>query len=118
MSPPKKPTGHGISTRGTMTRVIDGDTVEMNWFGRSVKIRLLACWVDDGSEDDRAAAEFLQQFIGQSLIVWVPTTEAKNVFSVLTFDRVLAWIWSADDEESINEAIVRNGWGTAEKPKK
>jgi len=48
----------------------------------------------------------------------VPTTDAKNVFSVLTFDRVLAWAWPENDDESLNEAIVRNGWGTTEKPKK
>jgi len=116
--PPKKPAGYGIATRGTLTRVIDGDTFEVDWFGRSVKIRLVDCWVVDGSDDDHKAAEFLRQFIAKSLTIWVPTTDAKNVFSVVTFDRVLAWVWPENDDESLREAIVRNGWGTAEKPNK
>lgn len=72
----------------------------------------------DGSVSDDHAAEYLRQFIGHPIAVWIPTDSATSVFDLLTFDRVLAWVWAAGDEESINEALVRLGWATTEKPKK
>lgn len=118
MQIPKKPDGYGISTRATIVRIVDGDTFECSWFGRSVKIRLLDCWVLDGSVQDKAAEEYLKQFVDKPISVWIPTTESKSLFDVLTFDRVLAWAWAAGEDESINESIIRMGWGTTEKPKK
>ena len=115
---PRKPDGYGISTRATIVRIVDGDTFECMWFGRSVKIRLLGCWVLDGSAADENAADYMRQFVGSPIAVWIPTDEATSVFDLLTFDRVLAWCWAAGEDESINEAIVRMGWGTTEKPKK
>jgi hypothetical protein len=67
---------------------------------------------------DGNAADYMRQFVGSPIAVWIPTDEATSVFDLLTFDRVLAWCWAAGEEESINEAIVRMGWGTTEKPKK
>jgi hypothetical protein len=34
-----------------------------------------------------------------------------------TFARFLAWLWDPQGDETVNEAIVRYGWGTTEKPK-
>lgn len=116
--PPKKPENDGISTRATVVRVIDGDTFVVSWNGHPVRIRPIAVWVEDGSKADERATKYLQQFVGHAIKVLVPTDEIKSVFDVFSYDRVLAWCWPLDDDESINEAIVRNGWGTAEKPKK
>ena len=117
MQIPKKPDGYGISTRATIVRIVDGDTFECSWFGRSIKIRLLGCWVLDKSAADDQAEQYLRQFVGKPIAVWIPTDEAKSIFDVLTFDRVLAWCWVAGEEESINESLVRLGWATEEKPK-
>jgi len=113
---PKKPESRGIDTKATLTRVIDGDTFECTWLGRKVKVRLLSCWVKDKTTPDYQAARYLRQFIGQELIIRVPTEEATTVFDLVSFDRVLAWAWLPDEDESINQALVRMGWATEEKP--
>ena len=117
MSPPRKPDGIGVSTRATVVRVLDGDTIEVSWYGRKLKLRLLDCWVLDDSVADNHAAEFLRQFVGKPVIVLLPTDQVDSLLNLVSFNRILAWIWPLDDDESLNEAIIRNGWGTREKPK-
>jgi len=75
------------------------------------------CWVEDGSKSDKKAAKYLSQFISHPVIVWIPTDEATSVFDLITFDRILAWVWPKFDDESVNETLVRLGFATAEKPK-
>jgi hypothetical protein len=130
---PSKPNYRGVSTIVIPNRIIDGDTIVCDWLpGDEVRVRLDRCWVEDGSEMDERAAKYLEQYMGKRLWCVLRTdVDAKGrpipddvglVFRVgerRTFNRFLAWLWEPGDEpESINEALVRLGWATEEKPKK
>jgi hypothetical protein len=130
MPAPKKPDYRGISTIITPTRIIDGDTIVADWLGEEIRIRLDDCWVADGTELDDRAADYLRQFFGKPLQAVLRTDVDENgspvsesigpmmrIMKRTTFARFLAWLWDPQGDETVNEAIVRYGWGTTEKPK-
>ena len=82
--------------------------------------------------DDRAAEYLEKNYFGKRL--WAvlrtdvdgrgnPIPDDAGLITRIserkTFNRFLAWLWEpGSDEESINEALVRLGWATTERPKK
>ena len=128
---PNRPNYRGISTVVTPLRIIDGDTIVMDWLGdEELRGRLDRCWVADGTAMDKRAAEYIMQFKGKQLDCVLrtdvddrgrPVLDDTGMFTRIikrfTFHRALIWLWEPGEEESINDAIIRLGWGTPAKPK-
>lgn len=96
-----------------IVRVLDGDTVVVRPT-IAFKVRLLRCWVNDGTKEDEKAAQWLRTQVGKhaSVMVTVPNGE---IFRVQTFDRTLAEIES--DGLNFSDYIVEVlKAGTHERP--
>jgi hypothetical protein len=112
-------------------RIIDGDTIVLDWFGdQELRGRLDRCWVEDGTPMDERAAEYLMQFSGKPLDCVIRTdvddkgrlvSQDAGLLSRLvqrfTFQRALIWLWEPGEDESINDALIRMGFATLNKPK-
>lgn len=108
----------GITARARIERVIDGDTLVCEIRDTLVTIRLLDCWAPErgtlAGKESSAAMQTLAQH-GDGCIVHVPTGDAANFASLLTFGRVLAHVWLEGDETSLSEHMRKLGHATAEK---
>lgn len=128
---PNRPNFRGISTVVTPIRIIDGDTIVMEWLGdEELRGRLDRCWVEDGTVMDARAAAYIMQFKGKRLDCVVrtdvddrgrPFPEDTKLLSRLvqrfTFQRALIWLWEPGEDESINDALIRLRFATPVKPK-
>lgn len=129
-SVPVDPPTTGLTTRATVTRVIDGDTVEVEIRNR-VRVRLLDCWCMESKSDPRlpeeqreaakarglAARDNLKALCeGREVILHVPTDGSGDVSKLWTMGRVLGRVWVAGSDKSLNELQVESGHATVEKP--
>lgn len=111
---------HGVKARARMTKIIDGDTIEVV-VQYPVRIRLRNCWAPEIHGIDRIAGEKAKDALsmiappGTFVTVWIPTDEAKTIGGVMTFDRVLADVWIHDDEETLADHMIAMGHATREK---
>ena len=96
-----------------VTRAIDGDTIELRPDIR-FRGRLIGCWVNDGSENDRAAKRYLETLVGQTVTVTVPIPRG-DLWRSMTLSRVLVDVLHGD--QNVSEHIVSQGWGTETKTK-
>lgn len=122
----------GLTTRGVITRVIDGDTVDVQ-ISRVLRVRLLDCWAPETRSTDpmekalgRAAREHLTELAeGRFCLLHIPADERGRVSDVFTFGRVLGrlWVtpgdWTGDPSDLIDvaAAMVEAGLATVSKPK-
>ena len=109
----------GVTTRCKITRVIDGDTVDVQ-VTYPLRVRLKDCWAGELSTvSGEEASEALKQRVKQSMtgdaILLVPTGQAHNAMDVFTFGRVLGVLWLAHEPQSLNEWMIANGYATAQK---
>jgi len=110
-----------ISFGGKVTRVYDGDTIEVE-LKRTIKIRLLDLWCPeirtrDADEKRRGllARDFLKGKIeGKSVKVTVPIDGAGKFGDSMTFGRVLGHV-TTEDGADVSEMMRLYGHGTAEK---
>ncbi len=111
---------NGLCLPCTVTRVIDGDTVEISVRSeRRYKIRLLDCWAPEKrtpeGEASTAYAEVLVAEAGETH-VFIPTPRTANIFSeVMTFERVLAHVFISSTE-TLSQRMVEAGHATKAKP--
>jgi len=131
MPAPNRPNFRGVSTTVVPVRIIDGDTIVLDWLGdNELRGRLDRCWVEDGTSMDERAAEYLTQFMGKPLDCVIrtdvddkgrPVEHDVGLLSRLvqrfTFQRALIWLWEPGEDESINDALIRMGFATLNKPK-
>ncbi|MBL8815240.1 MAG: hypothetical protein JNL58_04360 [Planctomyces sp.] len=125
-----QPPPTGLTTHATVTRVIDGDTVEVEIRHR-VRVRLLDCWCQESKADPRlpedqreqakarglAAKQHLHdQCEGKEVILYVPTDGSGDMSRIWTMGRVLGRVWVAGSDKSLNELQVESGHATTEKP--
>jgi len=101
---------------------VDGDTVDVSllWSDAIWRIRLLDCWVVDGTEADRRAAEEIQRLTeaamtGLGCTVFVPLPEDVHIKELLTLDRVLGRLFAG--ELDLGEYLISQSLATATKPK-
>jgi len=128
VDPTPPPTG--LTTRVTVTRVIDGDTVEVEIRHR-VRVRLLDCWAMESKSDPRlpeqgreaakarglAARDNLKALCdGREVILHVPTDGSGDVSKLWTMGRVLERVWVDGSDKSLSELQVEAGHATTEKP--
>lgn len=123
----------GWTTKAHVTRIIDGDTIEVE-IRRKVTVRLLDCWAPESrTRDLKEKALGLQtkarvQELLQDLILPQPEVEPKEVTvylrgaleerlsSSLTMGRVLGRIWLPNGKE-VSKLLVQEGLATVEKQK-
>ena len=124
----------GLSARFTVTEVIDGDTLK-GFVVVPLTVRLVDCWapelrprkeVNGVTRNDREVAleknngyaskrnleRLTQNKTGVLNIDW---GEARGLANVLSFGRVLGWLWIDGSKISVNELQVRQKHATQTK---
>lgn len=121
VTPPRR----GLVTEAVVTRVIDGDTVEVQPLLPATRLRLLDCWAPETrttDPDEKArgieSRMHLRRLLmdGQRVLIEVPGN--ADLDEVLTFGRVLGRIWihnNAGDLENVSELQVEAGHATETK---
>jgi endonuclease YncB( thermonuclease family) len=115
-----KPPPIGLTTDAIVTKVIDGDTLEVE-ISRKVRVRLLDCWAPESRGEDsslgKAAREHLRQMVtGHSVVCQFPASPDGEVQDIFTFGRVLGRVWRAKDGVNLSEQMVKDGFACKEKP--
>jgi endonuclease YncB( thermonuclease family) len=85
-----------------------------------VKLRLLDTWAPEKyTESGKLSARRLSELlpVDVSVKVFIDTADAQTPFDVITFDRVLAYLWviGHESEPPINLQMVREGYATETK---
>lgn len=123
-----KPTPLGIASLGSITRVIDGDTVEVK-IERTVRVRLLDCWAPElhrGDEAERAAGRRSKENLEALLPVGAPIQvhlsagdDPEALGDAFTLSRVLGRIWpfrdGSPDSIDVSTRQVTGGFAKATK---
>lgn len=107
----------GYATAARVTRVIDGDTVEVT-ISKTVTVRLLDCWAPEarglGKAPGLAAKAFLEDMVkGKAVTLEVPTEANGELSGLFTFGRVLGRLWLKG--QNVAAAMVAAGKATAKK---
>ena len=121
----------GWTTRGIISRVIDGDTVEVT-IKRTIRVRLQDCWAAEKRLDpslppiDReaaklrgiAAAEHLRRIAeGHECTLHVPTHpadgETQDIGDSFSMGRAVGRVWV--NRQDLSELQVERGYATREK---
>lgn len=113
----------GICTVGTITRVIDGDTLVFSIRDAiPCAVRLLDCWAPESRTSDKhekqlgtASKEHLKYVEGLRATLYVPTDQAASVGDLLTFGRILGAVWVEGHEHSLSEVQRCGGYAYATK---
>lgn len=108
----------GLTARATLSRIIDGDTVDIE-IRLPARVRLLDCWAPEKSTPEGTLSSQALSVIlegGDEMVVFIPTDEACSLKDVMTFGRVLGQLWANPEAvESVSELMVRSGNATKEK---
>ena len=114
----------GITTKGTVVNVVDGDTVDVE-VTRTVRVRLRDCWCPETRTRDPeekkkglAAKDHLAGLLEDSndVILFIPADSEGDIKDVFTFNRVLGYIFI--DSENVSSRMVADGHAAAKKEKK
>ena len=118
------------TTKAVVTRVIDGDTLEVE-IRRTMRVRMLDCWAPeskidprvDESQQDRekkkglkSKAHLEELAAGKVVIVRVPVDPTGDIAKSITMGRILGHVWIEHDSKSLNERQVEGGYATKNKP--
>lgn len=109
----------GITARGTVDRIIDGDTLVMEIRDTRLHIRLLDCWAPEtDTPEGIAASEAITTLAPPGTRCWVhiPTEDANHFGQVMTFGRFLGRVWIEGDDDDLSHHMVSLGHATREKP--
>lgn len=106
----------GWTTHCKIERVLDGDTVAVV-VERRLTVRLKDCWAPEirrpGGEEAKAALKQLLP-MGSEATLFVPTNRADNLAELLTFGRVLGYLFSVDGKD-VSDEMVKAQMATKEK---
>ncbi len=97
---PKEVPPTGLTTQVYLKRVVDGDTLEVE-FRRTFKVRLLDRWQPElGTPDGDKLKRELQEklFIGEELTLFVPANKPDSLMDLNSFERILGHIWNKQGE--------------------
>lgn len=111
----------GLSLPCEVVNVIDGDTVDVK-IELVMRVRMLECWAPETrtrnlAEKERGLASkaHLQELaLGEEGIVFIPMP-TNRLQDLLTFDRVLGYLWVKGDNKSLNRIQVETGHATRTK---
>ena len=110
----------GFTTKAKITRVIDGDTVDV-LIERRLRIRLEDCWAPETRTRDREekargleAKRFAKdKLLDQDVVVHIPADPEGEVKDVFTFGRAVGRVFL--DGEDFSAIMVREGLATRTK---
>lgn len=109
------------TTPATCTRVIDGDTIEVE-VTRKIRVRLLDCWAPETRTKDlkekakglKSKQDLADWIEGKPVLVQIPTDSGGELNSIMTMGRVLGRVWTADGMD-VAESQVAMGHATKTK---
>lgn len=121
---------YGLCVPVRLSRVVDGDTVELRLYDPVAKqdgmhkfrVRLIDCWAPEIKGPERArgqaSAEFLTELLGkgadEGLTLWVELKGGMDIVRLLTtMGRVLGRLFVGDEE--VSPIMVRQGYATQTK---
>lgn len=98
----------GVTSRGTLTRVVDGDTVDVE-VRYTVRVRFSDCWSPERSMSggQKATDDLKSIALGKPVVLHIPTGQASSLADVLTLNRVVGTVWLDGKGESLSEYQVR-----------
>lgn len=113
----------GLTSRATVVRVLDGDTIEVE-IRKVVRVRLRDCWAAElhGTPAEKHRGELAKKYcerlaLGTQGVLFVPTEGSRNIGDVTTLGRVLGHYWPDGSDKSLSEIMVQSSYATKEKPK-
>lgn len=103
----------GYCTEATVTRIIDGDTIEIE-VKRKVKIRLLGIDVHEkNTENGKEAILFLEHNVkGEKVLLFIPANKADILMDISSFERILGEIWV--DNKNLSSILREEGFEKSE----
>ena len=102
----------GWTTEATLSRVVDGDTIEVV-IERRVKIRLKDLLVaEKNTLEGKKAKAFVEDIIkpGDKLIVFLPARHPERLLDVTSFDRLVGDVYLAEGN-NLADVICDSGNG-------
>jgi len=88
----ENPPEEGIAIQARVSRIIDGDTIEVS-VEMPFRIRLLGVDVEEHNTTlGKEAIKFISQYLGKEVMVYVPINTA-NLLDATQLGRVLGQIW-------------------------
>lgn len=114
----------GITTKGSVVNVVDGDTIDVE-VRRTIRVRLKDCWCPETRTRDLeekkkglAAKAHLKGLLEDSkeVVLFIPADSDGDIKDVFTFNRVLGYIFI--DSEDVSSRMVADGHATVRKEKK
>lgn len=96
------PPSPGVTVKGRVTNVVDGDTIDVA-VTRIIRVRLLDCWAPEihGPEKVKgliSSKEMAKVALNQEVTLSIPTSD--DLQDSLTFGRVLGRVWIGDQDLS------------------
>lgn len=115
----------GITARCFVTRVVDGDTLDVE-VRINTRIRLLDCWAPElhgGTEylkelGVKARDNLVDLCTGGYGVVNIPTEQAHSTTDLLTFDRLLGRVWMEGQADDLSSQQVLAGVASSGKGKR
>jgi endonuclease YncB( thermonuclease family) len=113
----------GITTKGTVVNVVDGDTVDVE-VTRTVRVRLRDCWCPEtrtrNLEEKKKGLAAKDHLVGlledsNDVVLFIPADSDGDIKDVFTFNRVLGYIFI--DSENASSRMVADGHATVRKEK-
>ena len=114
----------GITTKGSVVNVVDGDTVDIE-VTRTIRVRFKDCWCPETRTRDLeekkkglAAKDHLMGLLEDSndVVLFIPADSEGDIKDVFTFSRVLGYIFI--DSENVSSRMVADGHAIVKKEKK
>ena len=114
----------GITTKGSVVNVVDGDTVDVE-VTRTIRVRLKDCWCPETRTRDLeekkkglAAKNHLVNLLqdNNDVVLFIPADSEGDIKDVFTLNRVLGYIFI--DSENVSSRMVADGHATVRKEKK
>ena len=112
----------GFTTKAKVTRVIDGDTVDVE-ITRKVRVRLKDCWAPEKKSRDivekqkgmASLAHLAAVIDDKEIVLFIPADDKGEIKDVFTFGRVVGHIFY--NEEDMSEHMIESGHATRYKVK-
>ena len=110
----------GFTTKAKVTRIIDGDTVDVE-ITRQVRVRLKDCWAPEKRSRDivekqkgMASLSHLATILDdKKIVLFIPADDKDEIKDIFTFGRVIGHIFL--DGEDVSEHMIAAGHATKEK---
>lgn len=106
----KSPPPLGITGRGLLVNVVDGDTIDVE-VRYVIRVRFNDSWAPErNTVEGEKSEEDLELYAGGKPVIFhIPTNKARSFADLLTLNRVLGRVWRKGDNESLGEWQIKRG---------